>query len=176
MGIYKRKQKIKKKRKKSRKRPGKRSRKGKVFRLKNTHQFYFQPLIIVSVICRFDQIEYMLKNEAKCLILICVFQFLPSFFLIVIVFLESYSLGRERAFFLFFLVPFLVESERVFFLFNFLVFFSKFPFQAIRSVWRNLEIHDAILHTLFYMCPKILAWKTYYTWYIINEMIRGHPV
>ena len=31
----------------------------KVFRLKNINKFYFQPLIIVSVICRFDQIEYI---------------------------------------------------------------------------------------------------------------------
>ena len=29
--------------------------KKKVFRLKNSNQFYFQPLIIVSVICRFDK-------------------------------------------------------------------------------------------------------------------------
>ena len=33
--------------------------KKKVFRLKNINQFYFQPLIIVSVICRFHQIEYI---------------------------------------------------------------------------------------------------------------------
>ena len=31
----------------------------KKFRLKNMNKFNFQPLIMVSVICRFDQIEYI---------------------------------------------------------------------------------------------------------------------
>ena len=33
--------------------------KKKDFRLKNINQFYLEPLIIVSVIYRFDQIEYI---------------------------------------------------------------------------------------------------------------------
>ena len=88
-----------------------------------------------------------IKNEAKCLILICVFHFLPSFFLIIIVFLESYFLGRKRVFFFFLTVIvffFLVESEfsfftffyrflgrkRVFFLFSCFLFLLKFPPQV----------------------------------------------
>ena len=51
VGVYKRKQESKEKEKNTL-RPRKRSR-------KNINQFYFQPLIIVSVICRFDQIEYI---------------------------------------------------------------------------------------------------------------------
>ena len=33
--------------------------KKKVFRFEDINQFYFQPLLIVSVICRFGQIEYI---------------------------------------------------------------------------------------------------------------------
>ena len=41
--------------------PRKRSRENKVFRKIKKNEFYFQLLIIVSVICRFDQIEFI-KN------------------------------------------------------------------------------------------------------------------
>ena len=55
---------------------------------KKTHvldinQFYFQPFIIVSVICRFDQFD-------KCSILIWVFHFLPGVFFPFFFFLFSF--------------------------------------------------------------------------------------
>ena len=37
--------------------------KGKIFRYENSNQFYFPPHIIVFVICRFDQIEYIKKKK-----------------------------------------------------------------------------------------------------------------
>ena len=44
------------------------------------------------------------KNQAKCLIIICVFHILPSFFFTVIVFpfILGNFLGRKRVFFLFY--------------------------------------------------------------------------
>ena len=59
LGIYKRRQEIvRKEKKKHALDQEKDQEKKKVFRLNNnTKQFYFQPLLIVSVICRFDQIE-----------------------------------------------------------------------------------------------------------------------
>ena len=88
------------------------------------------------------------KNKAKFLILICVFHFLPSLFLIIIVYLGSHFLGPECVLFfffrncyrifLFFLVAFLAESG--FLSFNFLVFFYKFP---PLSSWYRCAQHKA---------------------------------
>ena len=62
MGIYKRKQEIKKKEIKhaldQESEQENDQEEKKVFILKNINQFYFEPLIIVSIICRFDEIEY----------------------------------------------------------------------------------------------------------------------
>ena len=54
VGIYKRQQEIEGEKEKKQENN---KEKKKVFRLKNINQFYFQPLKVVSVICRFDQIE-----------------------------------------------------------------------------------------------------------------------
>ena len=58
MGIYKWNQESKKKERKHALDQENDQEKKKVFRLININQFYFQPLIIVSLICWFDQIEY----------------------------------------------------------------------------------------------------------------------
>ena len=89
MGIYKRKQESKKERKHALHHENDQEKK-KVFSSKNINRFYFQPLSVV--ICHF------VKNEAKCLILICVFHLIPFAFLDRYrFFLESYILGcRER--------------------------------------------------------------------------------
>ena len=114
--FQKRKQEIKK----TRSRPRKGSRKKKVFRLKNINKFYFQQLMIVSVICWFDQIEY-LKKDVKGFVLICVFHY-PFIFSWSLVFLFN--------------LTFLVESLIFFY---FLVFFYNFPPQFIRPASLQLS-------------------------------------
>ena len=57
MGIYKRKQESKKTRKHTFDQENDQKKK-KDFRFKSINQFNFEPLKIIVVICRFDQIEY----------------------------------------------------------------------------------------------------------------------
>ena len=76
VGIYKRKQESKKRKENTLliKKVTKKTIKKKMFKLKTINKFYFQLLKIVSVICRFNQIEYekmRLKNVR--------FPFLPFF-------------------------------------------------------------------------------------------------
>ena len=63
VGIYKRKQESKKKERKhavdQENDQEDVKEKKKVFRIKNINQFYFQPPMIISVICRFNKIEYI---------------------------------------------------------------------------------------------------------------------
>ena len=101
--FQKRKQEIKK----TRSRPRKGSRKKKVFRLKNINKFYFQQLMIVSVICWFDQIEY-LKKDVKGFVLICVFHY-PFIFSWSLVFLFNLTFLVESLIFFTFLFSFIIS-------------------------------------------------------------------
>ena len=108
--------------------PRKRSRKNTVFRFKDMNQFYFQRFLIVSV--------YSTKlNIHLCLILICLFNVLHSFFYPYI-FSWTYFLGRERDSILFFLTVIAFSLSGVSFLsFFFKSFFYKFPPQVYALCW-----------------------------------------
>ena len=92
---------------------------------KNINQFYFRPLIRVSVICRFDEIEHIYKkNETRCLI-----PFPSFFFLYRYRFFLNFTFWA-RACFLSFFFSCLLSWSRACFQFFFTcfdVFFYNFP-------------------------------------------------
>ena len=87
-----------------------------------------------------------LRNEAKCLILICVFHFLPSFFLIVFVFSWILILSWSRIF-LFYSTSF----------FYFLVFFYEFP--PLELLYLQIPLFSLFLNTRTKTITWRFAWK-----------------